>query len=196
MAKSKKSHNSNIVKSNAEKVISFKEKKEEITGSLEFWHTAEVREELINWLYQRLKEWLKKDNYIVFEEFLDSIEMTNPHFYKYTSQSPKLKELHKYALQKIGIRRERMATLKENDWNPGIYALTMRHYSYPLQQIWLQDNAVTDRRRSEDRKHQKELAELRMQENNAAADLLKYFMNKDIQLPELKDDKANTSSSD
>jgi hypothetical protein len=85
--------------------------------------------EFVSWdnLATRLKEWSKRPDSLMLEEFYLNLDIPRKTFYENVNSNEKLKAAHEFALEMIGVNREKIA-IKTNATINHIIAYPLGHY--------------------------------------------------------------------
>ena len=148
--------------------------------------TADFTEENAKEVAACILEWSARDDAWNLHQFCDLMLMPRETFESRAERWPVLNCAYGIARGRLAERRERKATFKEYEADSSMIKPTLRYYDYDWQRKYQEDIALEDRRREEQREHDREQLEKRLkQAEDTSATLLKYFETHNIELPEL-----------
>lgn len=81
------------------------------------WNLKQVDEVILQRVAQDLKNWADQDESLRIDDFIDSRGLCLDSYYKWQERCEELKVAHKYALRRIGSRREKGALTRKYDAN-------------------------------------------------------------------------------
>lgn len=146
-------------------------------NSLLSWKQSGLTENDAELFAQSMLDWSVTDEAWDFLGFYNLIGVHSSTYDDWREKYPKLQEVYTFVKQRLAERRQRKATFKEHNANPGVVMFTMRKYHRDWQDCYEEDQA-----------HKKD---------QATNVLEKYFEKYELQLPELNEqDKDSVSSRD
>jgi len=135
---------------------------------------------------EALWEWSKKDSSLFIEDFLAPIGLTRFSFLRRVEKFEVLQHVYPLVKERIGTRQRYLALVGRID--AGMTKMHLRKYleDYRPSVMYEEEWKREDGQRKEDKQHQKEMIKLRAKEaEGMAGELLKYFENKQVELPKL-----------
>lgn len=97
------------------------------TFSIFSWKELPVSEAKIDWLINKMFEWVRKEDSFSFAEFLFEYHIDKGTWYRWLDKFEHLNLAYKHMLMFLGAKREKKAAL--NEWNPATIHYTLSHYS-------------------------------------------------------------------
>lgn len=131
----------------------------------------------IEWVAQKLFEWSKNEDALSFAQFCVEYGIPYDQFKVWVTRHEILKKTHTYVKDRIGARRENLAIYKEKNCNPSVLVGTMRVYNSDWRKVY-----------DEDQVHKKEQNNLQW--------LVDHFEHNPMKLPELDEEKRESSTKD
>src|SRR5271154_380122 len=93
------------------------------TFSIFSWKELPVSPAKIDWLIERMFEWVKKPESFSFAEFLFEYHIDKGTWYRWLGKFEHLNLAYKHMIMYLGAKREKKAAL--NEWNPATIHYTL-----------------------------------------------------------------------
>lgn len=141
------------------------------------WCKTKIGEVNIESICQLLYKWSLSEKSLDFLQFYKETGIARGTFQDWKDKYPTLKDTYEHVKDIIAERRQRFAIFKKYGTEPTTLFKTMRLYHHEWKQVYEEDQA-----------HKKD--------QDAIAELMNFFKNKEVVLPELDDSqRKNTPSS-